>query len=184
MTSTKTINATLWTKLPAEFHWRGETSAWSAAARPGQYLHSFLEGPSFDRDGNLIVADVPHGRLFRISPDGDWSLALEYDGNPHSAKSMLDGRFAIADYKEGLLAVDVASGVTELLADGVNTEAFRGLSDLCVADNGDIWFTDSGRTSLSDPTGRVFCLRTGGRLELCLDNAPYPNGDSTVAQWK
>lgn len=29
---------------------------------------SFLEGPSFDRAGNLYVVDIPYGRVFRISP--------------------------------------------------------------------------------------------------------------------
>ena len=31
----------------------------------------FLEGPSFDREGNLWVVDIPWGRIFRIDPQGD-----------------------------------------------------------------------------------------------------------------
>ena len=29
----------------------------------------FLEGPSFDRDGNLFVVDIPFGRILKITPD-------------------------------------------------------------------------------------------------------------------
>lgn len=31
---------------------------------------SFLEGPSFDRAGNLYVTNVPYGQIFRVSPQG------------------------------------------------------------------------------------------------------------------
>ena len=70
----------------------------------------------------------------------------------------------------------MANTVTTLCA-RVNTESFRGLSDLTIAPNGDAWFTDSGRTSLSDPTGRVYRLRQSEtKPELILANVPYPNG--------
>ena len=29
-----------------------------------------LEGPSFDRQGQLWITDIPTGRIFRIAPDG------------------------------------------------------------------------------------------------------------------
>ena len=29
-----------------------------------------LEGPSFDRAGHLWIVDIPHGRVFRVTPDG------------------------------------------------------------------------------------------------------------------
>tara|TARA_B100001113_G_scaffold40573_1_gene28764 strand:- start:314 stop:814 length:501 start_codon:yes stop_codon:yes gene_type:complete len=44
------------------------------------------------------------------------------------------------------------------------------------APDGALWFTDSGRTSLSDPEGRVYCLSPGGVLRLVLDCVPYSNG--------
>ena len=41
-----------------------------AAGAGGVPAGSFLEGPSFDRAGNLYVVDIPYGRIFRISPQG------------------------------------------------------------------------------------------------------------------
>jgi gluconolactonase len=48
---------------------------------------------------------------------------------------------------------------------------------LVFASNGDLYFTDPGRTSLADLTGRVYRIRAGTDVpELLLDNVPYPNG--------
>ncbi len=170
------LDAEIWARLPADLHWTGPTNSWVEAARPGQRLHSFLEGPCFTADGTFWLTDVPFGRIFAISPDGNWRLAAETGGQPHAVKPMADGRLALVDYRLGLLAYDPTSGTFETLCDAINTEAFRGLSDLAVAPNGDIWFTDSGRTSLTDPTGRLFVRRADGRLQQALGNVPYPNG--------
>jgi len=35
-----------------------------------------LEGPSFDRDGNLIFVDVFGGRVFKLTPDKQLSVLL------------------------------------------------------------------------------------------------------------
>jgi len=120
---------------------------------------------------------VPYGRLFRVSPAGDWHLAYQYDGEPHGLAMLPDGRFALTCYRHGLLLLDPVAGQHSVLCNRINTEAFRGLSDITRASNGDLWFTDPGRSSLSDPTGRLFRLRSGrARPDLVLANLPYPNG--------
>jgi gluconolactonase len=171
------IDAQPFARLPEALHYRGEPNIWVRTTRPGMRLHSFLEGPCFDKQGDLWLVDVPYGRIFRIKPDGAWSLALAYDGEPHALALLDDGRFAVADYRRGLLAVDPESGEREVLCDRINSEAFRGLGDMTRAPNGDLWFTDPGRSSLSDPTGRLFRLRPGAdQADLVLDCIPYPNG--------
>jgi len=169
------ITARLWSKLPGEFHYQGEPTAWVKMTRPNQSLHSFLEGPSFDKNGDLWLVDVPYGRIFKVNTDGQWKLHKIYDGEPHSIKQMADGKFILTDYKNGLLRYD-GDDEFHVLADGYGGIKFKGLSDLTIAPNGDIWFTDSGRTSLSDPTGNVFCYRSNGTLDHILNNVPYPNG--------
>ncbi len=34
----------------------------------------FLEGPSFDRAGNLYVTNTPYGQILRISSQGEFAL--------------------------------------------------------------------------------------------------------------
>lgn len=169
------LQPTLFAQLPDALHWTGEPTDWVRVTRPGQRLHSFLEGACIDEDGALWLVDVPYGRIFRIAPGGSWELAHSYDGEPHGLKRF-GGGFALVDYRHGLMTFAPATGTTRVLAAGINTERFRGLSDLAVAPGGDIWFTDAGRTSLSDPTGRLFRRTADGRLDLVLANLPYPNG--------
>lgn len=173
----RNLNADLFSVMPETFHWKGEPNAWVRMTRPGQRLHSFLEGPCFDADGNLWLVDVPYGRIFRIDPAGTWHLAHQYDGEPHSLRPRGDGTFAVVDYRHGLLSFDPKSRSIEPICADTGVAPFLGLSDLAIAGNGDIWFTDSGRTSLSDPSGRVYRLRRGERHpERVLANVPYPNG--------
>ncbi len=153
------------------------TSAWFDM-QPGMppTLGSFIEGPSFDRAGNLWIVDIPYGRLFRIGPDGDVSLALEYDGWPNGLKFHRDGRAFIADNKHGIMVFDPATGaIAPHLARG-HMERFKGLNDLLFASNGDLYFTDQGDSGLQDPSGRLYRLRADGPLEIVLDGLPSPNG--------
>jgi gluconolactonase len=137
----------------------------------------FLEGPSFDRDGNLLCVDVQAGRVYRITPDKQWSVLVEYDGVPNGLKLHKDGRAFIADRKNGLMVLDPATGTIETLLSGPSTRRkFKGLNDLHFAANGDLYFTDQGRTGLQDPTGHVYRLTEAGALETIIDNAPSPNG--------
>jgi gluconolactonase len=173
----RVLDAAVFSRMPDRLHWKGEPNAWVRMTRPGQRLHSFLEGPCFDARGDLWLVDVPYGRIFRIDPAGTWHLAHQYDGEPHSLRLRDDGVFVVADHKHGLLSFDPATGSMGSICARADEDPFLGLSDLTLAPNGDVWFTDPGRTSLSDPTGRVFRLRRASRTpELVLANVPYPNG--------
>jgi gluconolactonase len=171
------IATEIFTRLPENLHHRGEPAEWSRVARPGKHVHSFLEGPAFDRAGNLYCVDIPHGRVFRISPDGAWTVAAEYRGEPNGLKIHRDGRIFIADHLNGVMVMDPASGAVSPFLPRTGMERFRGPNDLFFAANGDLYLTDPGRSSLADPTGRVFRISEGsGAVELLLDNVPYPNG--------
>ena len=170
------IAAQAFTSIPEHFRRKNENTAWADANKGGAAIDSFLEGPSFDRAGNLYVVDIPFGRIFRISPAGDWTLACEYDGWPNGLRIHKDGRIFIADYRQGLMQLDSASGAVHSVLAHRNTEGFKGLNDLTISAAGDILFTDQGQTGLHDPTGRVYRLRADGRLELLLSNVPSPNG--------
>ena len=171
----KRIEVERFTSLPAKFREKRRT-AWSDPNRQGAPVDSFLEGPSFDRDGNLWCVDIPFGRIFRIDAKGDWDLAVQYDGWPNGLKIHRDGRIVIADYRRGLMQLDPKSGRIEPLLETAFSESFKGLNDLHFADNGDLYFTDQGQSGITDPTGRVWRLRASGALERLVNNAPSPNG--------
>jgi gluconolactonase len=161
--------------MPAELR-RPVVSEWSRANKRAQVVDSFIEGPCFDAQGNLFVTDIPHGRIFRIASDGGWVMVAEYDGEPNGLALNADGRLFITDYKNGILALDPATGHIEPVLMRCNSERFKGVNDLTFARNGDLYFTDQGQTGLHDPTGRVYRLRTNGQLDCLIQNGPSPNG--------
>lgn len=169
------IKTRVFSRLPDELRLSARETEWSRL-RETQNLHSFLEGPSFDRDGNLYCVDICHGRIFRISPEGQWHVFAEYDGHPNGLKIHKDGRIFVADAKLGILSFDPSTGKrTTVLADAAGTP-FAGVNDLVFADNGDLYFTDPGASGLENPFGRVFRLRNSGELDLLLEGLPVPNG--------
>jgi gluconolactonase len=173
--SLKKIEVERFSSLPKRLR-RKRRTAWSDPNRQGAEVDSFLEGPSFDRKGNLWCVDIPFGRIFRIDPRGDWDLVAQYDGWPNGLKIHRDGRIFIADYRKGLLSLDPRRGKVEDVLGTAFSESFKGLNDLHFADNGDLYFTDQGQSGVADPTGRVWRLRTNGELTKLVGNAPSPNG--------
>jgi gluconolactonase len=170
------IKTEIFSAMPENFRRKGVATSWADANRPGAPTDSFIEGPSFDASGNLYIVDIPFGRIFRITPDAKWSLAVEYDGWPNGLKIARDGRILVADYMHGIMELDPNAGSMKPVLTSRNSESFRGCNDLHIASNGDIYFTDQGQTGLHDPTGKVYRLSASGRLDCLIDTGVSPNG--------
>lgn len=167
--------ARILTRMPDALR-RPMRSDWADANKGGAPIDSFLEGPAFDRDGNLYVTDIPHGRILRISPALQWDVVADYDGWPNGIAIHADGSLWIADYRHGLLRLDPSCGEITTLLGHRNSEAFRGINDLTFDLKGNCYFTDQGQSGLQDPTGRVYRLSPDRRLDCLLSNGPSPNG--------
>jgi len=170
------IEAEVFASVPARLRKKGHPSTWIDANHPGSGLDCFLEGPAFDRDGNLYMVDIPYGRILRMSPRGEFDVAAEYDGWPNGIAIHKDGRIFIADYRRGIMVLDPKSGRVEPFLGHCFSESFKGVNDLTFAKNGDLYFTDQGQTGVHDPSGRVYRYTTDGRLECLIGNGPSPNG--------
>jgi gluconolactonase len=170
------LPTTVFARIPDRYRIRGRSNRWIDVQRGGAETGCFLEGPSFDRAGNLYIVDVAWGRIFRISPAGDVELFTEYDGEPNGLKIHADGRIFVADFRHGVMVIDPATRAVAPLLERNALDRFKGLNDLVFASNGDLYFTDQGLTGLHDPTGCLYRLRASGRLECLLRNVPSPNG--------
>ncbi len=171
------VETTVHASIPQPMRLAGRQTDWTrirADAYPN--LDSFLEGPAIDREGNLHVVNIPFGQILTVSPQGEWKVTCEYDGEPNGLAIHKDGRFFVADSKWGIMVIDPVNGKVEPLLTRNGSERFKGCNDLVFARNGDLYFTDQGQSGLNDPTGRVFCLRANGKLDCLLDNVPSPNG--------
>ena len=171
------LDSEVWSRLPDEFRRPDEETEWARGNRPGLKVHSFLEGPSFDRNGNLYVTDIPYGRIFRIGADKSWTLIAEYDGWPNGLKIHRDGRIFITDYKHGIMQLDAVRGTVTPFLTHRKSESFRGVNDLFFDRKGLMYFTDQGQTGMHDPTGRVYRYNLATeQLDLIISNGPSPNG--------
>lgn len=170
------IEAEIHATVPAGLRKKGHPSTWIDANHPGSGIDCFLEGPAFDRAGNLYMVDIPFGRILRMTPGGEFDVAAQYDGWPNGLAIHRDGRIFIADYRHGIMVLDPQSGRVEPFLTHAYSESFKGVNDLTFARSGDLYFTDQGQTGVHDPTGRVYRYTADGRLECLIGNGPSPNG--------
>ena len=172
------IRAEVFSAMPDAMRVTGQPSDWVNANKPGAEVPSFLEGPSFDQDGNLWCVDIPWGRIFKITPAGEWSVGADYGGWPNGLRVMPDGTLQIADYKRGIVILDPKTGTVSDRFSSNRSEGFKGCNDLFFGADGTLYFTDQGTTGLHDPTGRVYRVRPDGSevLERLISNGPSPNG--------
>jgi gluconolactonase len=171
------IDAEVFTELPSALRRTGVPSYWAEKNRRGVAADSFLEGPSVDRNGNLWFVDIPFGRVFRAAPDGQITQVAEYDGQPNGLKLHRDGRIFLADFQNGIMHLDPASGTVTTALGDADTEGFKGCNDLHFGRDGALYFTDQGQTGLQDPSGRVWKWHPdSGALNCLIDKVPSPNG--------
>ena len=140
-------------------------------------MHSFLEGPVFDKGGNLHVVDSAFGRIFRVDTAGQVSVAVDYGGVPNGLAMSGDGDIYIADRENGILRYAPGTGsISPVVTREQLGPDFKGPNDLVFDSRGNLYFTDQGDTDLNDPTGRVFRRNIDGSLDKLLWNVPSPNG--------
>ncbi|MBA4790249.1 MAG: SMP-30/gluconolactonase/LRE family protein [Rhizobiales bacterium] len=171
-----TVVARPFVVMPEEIKVSGRRSEWADVQFGGAPVPTFLEGPSFDRAGNLWVVDIPWGRLIKVTPQGKVSVEAEYDGEPNGLKFHKDGRAFITDHKNGIMVFDPRTRRVEPFLERTMLQRFKGVNDLIFAANGDLYFTDQGQTGLHDPSGCLYRLRTDGTLDCILKGIPSPNG--------
>lgn len=172
----KDIDATVWATLPDELRDAREDNEWTMGQPRGFPAKAFLEGPSFDREGNLWCVDIINGRILKIDAKGNFSVVVQYDGWPNGLKIHRDGRVFIADYKNGIMVLDPETRRVTPYIERHNMERLKAVNDLFFAANGDLYFTDQGLTGLHDPTGRLLRVTPDKKLTCLLDNIPSPNG--------
>ncbi len=170
----RTIETQIYATLPEELRIRTRTNELSKFV-DGEF-DSFLEGPSFDRRGNLYCVDLVFGRIFRVDTEGEFQLIVQYDGEPNGLKIHRDGRLFIADRRHGIIVIDPTTKRIQNILERYDLEPFKGPNDLVFSPAGDLYFTDQGMSDLVNATGRVFRLRADGRLDLLLDRLPSPYG--------
>ena len=117
-----------------------------------------LEGPCFDRAGNLIFSDVYEGRVLRLTPDKHLTTVFSKEGlGPGGLAIHKDGRIFIA----GIHDLRGSGSIVTINPDGSGMQTIVPLSagyqpnDLVFDTQGGFYFTDFRGTSI-DPRGGVY----------------------------
>lgn len=134
------IEARVLTRLPDALRRPGR-SDWADANKGGEPADCFLEGPSFDRDGHLWLTDIPHGRIFRVSPSLEWQVVGDYRGWPNGLAFDANGRLVVAHASLGAAFVIETDGsigtiIRSPLGGSITNIAFRpGTCDLVMTES-------------------------------------------------
>ena len=117
----------------------------------------FADGPCTDAEGNFFFSDLKANAIYKIALDGTKTKLLDEPGS--GLKWGADGRlYACQGSKKRLVAIDVASGKIDVLAEDVQP------NDLAVSARGQIYFTETGKkqvTFLDLKTKQVRVADTG-----------------------
>jgi gluconolactonase len=170
------VATTVYARIPPAAQAAGGAAPWSALQqRPAG--PSFAEGLTPGPAGTLYLVDIPWGRVLQVLDGGETRTVLQYDGQPNGLALRPGGGALLADFEHGLLQVDELTPGAEVrpLLTRYGMDRFKGLNDVRVARNGEVYFTDQGGTGLHDPSGRIYCLRPDGELRIILDGLPSPN---------
>lgn len=134
---------------------------------------SFPEGPIVMADGSVLVVEIKGGRLVRVLADGTKQIVAELGGGPNGGAIGPDGACYVAqnggfhwlkedifgvtgydrphgrahDYAGGSIQrVDLETGAVTTLYTHCDGVAINGPNDIIFDANGDMWFTDHGKT--------------------------------------
>jgi gluconolactonase len=120
-------------------------------------------------DGSVLVVEIKGARLIRVLPDGTKRIVAELGGGPNGAAIGPDGalyvcnnggRFVFTEidgalypgpapeeHTGGLIQrVDIETGYVSTLYDSCNGDPIWAPNDIVFDANGDMWFTDHGKT--------------------------------------
>lgn len=161
---------------------------------------AFPEGPVWMEDGSIILVEIARGCVTRIWDGGKTEIVAETGGGPNGAAIGPDGALWICnnggfkyherdgllipgncpdDYSGGRIErIDLATGRVERVLDTVAGFPLKGPNDLVFDRQGNLYFTDHGKTySRHRDLGGLFFLANGASEAIELDHHhTSPNG--------
>jgi len=115
----------------------------------------FLEGPAFDRAGNLFVSSIFDNRILKITPDKKVATVFKQDGLlPDGIAIHRDGRLFLACLSGKVVAINPdGSNMTEIKVKHKGSP--KSANDLVFDSKGNLYVTDFIGTA-GDPRGGVY----------------------------
>ena len=147
----------------------------------------FLEGGSFDSQGNLWFVAIGSGWVSYLTPDGKLVPVFNCNPPPELGQTCepqgtrwLDGKLYLTTRHRGILVYDPPTKELKTLVYTYRNQLFKGPNDLDFDAEGNLFFTDPWGTgpgpNLTDQTGAVYQYARDGMLRKVMDSGLFPNG--------
>lgn len=140
---------------------------------------TFTEGPVYDADGILYFTDGTTGNVFRMTPDGSFSLVISGAKRPDGMMTDHDGNLVVCDYDGKRLDLYSPEGLLiKTLADSYHGKPLNGPNDVVIDRDGGIYFTDPFFLKPGAPQDAegVYHIPKNGVLDRICDHVSVPNG--------
>src|SRR5262249_45635523 len=149
----------------------------------------FLEGPAADEQGNVFFSDIAGNRILKMTPDGKVSVFRADSGRTNGNVFDAQGRLISCEGGEmgnggrwRMIRTDMKTGAITVLADRYEGKRLNSPNDVCVDNQGRIWFTDprygTNRSDLELDAEAVYRIDPDGRITRVLSqpDVERPNG--------
>ena len=163
----------------ARREWLGSPAPSRKMGEPALFARglSMAEGPAFDRQDHLFVANCRAHHVSRISPGGDVSHFLSTGGKPQGVVVAPEGHLFISDnQKRMIFRADAGGGLEEFCGRYRDGSRLRGPNEIALGPNGRLYFTDPGRAWRGRPEGALSRVDRSGRAELLAEGLEFTNG--------
>lgn len=137
-----------------------------------------LEGPAFDRHGNLFFVDWVRHSIMRRSQDGELREFFNTGGIPAGLAFHPDGSLWVADEGDdihGLLRI-TPDAEAVIVVNEFAGKPLNGANDLIFDNAGNIYFSDPWQTDAENPTGGFYRYTIDGELQQIDNGLAFPNG--------
>src|ERR1700722_4367558 len=135
-----------------------------------------LEGPNFDKQGNLWVVSHTTGEIYRVTPDGHCAKVAQTSA-PNGLCFHKDGRLFGVDHHLGIFWLDTKTLKVTFITNQYHGGNFAGLDDLFFDKTGGLYMTDAWGSGVLHPSGSVFYMAPDGKITRPISgNLAYPNG--------
>ena len=163
----------------ARQEWSGTPSLIREMKEPTLFARglSMAEGPAFDRQGHLLVANCRARHVSRISPGGEVSHVLSTGGKPQGVVVAPEGHLFISDnQKRMIFRADAGGGLAEFCGRYRDGSRLRGPNEIALGPGGRIYFTDPGGAWRGRPQGALSRVDGPGRAEVLAEGLEFTNG--------
>lgn len=138
---------------------------------------SMPEGPAFDKDGNLFVANCRSNYVSKILPTGEVEPFVTTGGKTQGVAIHPDGSLYITDITRRAIFKSSPAGELSTFCDSYQDgQPLRGPNEIAFGPNGQIYFTDPGDTWRGDRTGALSRVNEHGKAEFLADGLEFTNG--------